>query len=375
MESDCVVSDDYLIFTPGDVDLTRSPLSLNAPTFVLGAFNPGFTRLANGNTLAMVRVAEALSEPVVDGHIRAIRWTSDGYVLDRYPLDQVDMTDPRQFVVKGSANRLLGLTSISWLLPVELSPDAREVVKVHYDRAIAPHASYQQYGIEDARISVVGGAWYMTVCCVSAERHCTALYISMDGLEYKPQGIVLDHQNKDMVFFAGKPGGRFMAITRPLGEVYFAPAPETDLAGGPAIQFATSPDALHWKPADTPGIFGRRGSTSAQRVGGGTPPILTENGWLMLYHGVEPRDKVGIYRTFWALLDRADPTQILRVEDSVPLLEANPALTDPIAHQMYLPTPIVFTCGIVDTGDHYIVASGEADLACRMTHLSKDRFR
>ena len=61
--------DDYLIFHPTDVDLRRSPLrrSLDAPTHVLGAFNPGLARLPNDNLLMMVRVAEALSEPVVDG--------------------------------------------------------------------------------------------------------------------------------------------------------------------------------------------------------------------------------------------------------------------------------------------------------------------
>ena len=60
--------DDYLIFRPDDVDLSRSPLrgSIDEPTYVLGAFNPGFTRLPNGNVLMMVRVAEALSEPVWD---------------------------------------------------------------------------------------------------------------------------------------------------------------------------------------------------------------------------------------------------------------------------------------------------------------------
>ena len=42
------------------------------------------------------------------------------------------------------------------------------------------------------------------------------------------------------------------------------------------------------------------------------------------------------------------------------------AMTRPIAHQMYLPTRVVFTAGVADAGDHYIVASGEADLACRM---------
>ena len=54
--------------------------------------------------------------------------------------------------------------------------------------------------------------------------------------------------------------------------------------------------------------------------------------------------------------------------------EANPALTRPISHQMYLPTPVVFTTGVADAGDHYIVASGEADLACRVTHMPKALF-
>ena len=49
-------------------------------------------------------------------------------------------------------------------------------------------------------------------------------------------------------------------------------------------------------------------------------------------------------------------------------------MTHPIAHQMYLPTPVVFTTGVADAGDHYIVASGEADLAFRITHLSKALF-
>ncbi len=66
---------DYLIFRPLDVDLERSPLrrSLGAATYVLGAFNPGLTRLSNGNLLLMVRVAEALSDPVAEDHVHAIR--------------------------------------------------------------------------------------------------------------------------------------------------------------------------------------------------------------------------------------------------------------------------------------------------------------
>jgi predicted GH43/DUF377 family glycosyl hydrolase len=322
----------------------------------------------------MVRIAEALVEPVRGDCVHAIRWTAVGYVLDPHPLAQVDMTDPRQFQIRGGNHRVLALTSLSWLLPVELDPTGERILAVHYDRAIEPAASYQDYGVEDARISRIGDTWYMTTCSVSAERHCTTLHTSGDGLDYRLEGIVLDHQNKDMILFEGLVAGRFMALTRPLGEVCFAYPDDSPHVAGPSINFAQSPDALHWRPVDAPGIRARKGSTSAMKIGGGTQPILTDAGWLLIYHGVEARESVGVYRSFWALLDRDDPSRILRIEDDTPLLEADPALTAPIAHRMYLPTPVVFTTGLVDAGDRYIVASGEADLACRITHLSKDLF-
>ena len=131
---------DYLIFRPDDVDLAQSPLrrSIAEATYVRGAFNPGLARLLNGNLLLMVRMAEALKEPVAGRCVRAIRWTPQGYVLDRHSLDSVNLTDPRQFSVKHVAHRLLALTSLSWLLPVELTPDGREIVRVHYNHAIEP---------------------------------------------------------------------------------------------------------------------------------------------------------------------------------------------------------------------------------------------
>ncbi|WP_294393495.1 glycosidase [uncultured Sphingomonas sp.] len=370
------MSQDSLIFTPDDVDLARSPLrrSLSVPTYVLGAFNPGMTRLPNGNLLLMVRVAEALSEPVEDDHVRAIRWTPAGYVLDDHPLAGVNMSDPRQFDVGGGNYRMLALTSLSWLLPVEITPDGRGIVAIHYDKAIEPAAPYQCYGVEDARITRIGDRWYMTTCSVAPERHSTTLHVSEDGLNYRLLGIVLDHQNKDMILFEGLVGGKFLALTRPLGEVYFAYPHDSEWMGGPSINLAQSPDALHWKPLDQPFLRPRKGATSSMKLGGGSQPILTPDGWLMIYHGVETRQKVGIYRSFWALLDRDEPWRVLRLEDKEPLLEANAALTAPIAQQLYLPTEVVFTTGIADAGDHYVVASGEADLACRITHIPKARF-
>ena len=93
----------------------------------------------------------------------------------------------------------------------------------------------------------------------------------------------------------------------------------------------------------------------------------------MLYHGVENKSDVGIYRTFWALLDKDDPLKILYLEDDIPLLEANPLLTKNISEQVYL-NDVVFTTGIAKHDDDFIIASGELDLACRITRISKNYF-
>jgi len=371
---------DKLVLVPDDIDLRRSPLAghLDAETYVLGAFNPALTRLPNGNLLMMVRIAEALRTPIADGKVHAIRWDGeDGaagrFVLDGWALEGADTADPRKIMLQGGGWKIMALTSLSWLLPVELSPDGRDVVAHHYDKAIAPHASFQCYGIEDARISKVGDRWLMTTCSVSPERHSTTLYSSENGLDWRFEDIVLDHQNKDMLIFEGRIDDRYWAQTRPLGDLYFAYPPGSAWRAGPSINLATSPDALHWKPHRKPGIRPHAKTVATARMGGGTPPILTDRGWLSLWHGVEPKEIVGIYRTYWSILDRDDPSRTIATDD-VPLLEANAELTRPIEQQMYV-RDVVFTTGIADAGDHYIVASGEADLACRITHIPKARFR
>ncbi len=370
---------DKLVFCPDDVDLTRSPMAgqIDAETYVLGAFNPGMCKLPNGNLLLMVRIAEALREPIFDGKVHAIRWDSkEGYVLDGWPLELANTADPRKFQLHGHGWKIMALTSLSWLLPVELSPDGTRVVDVHYDKAVAPQGTYQCYGVEDARISRVEGRWLMTTCSVSPERHSTTLYSSDNAMDWKFEGIVLDHQNKDMLIFEGLVGGKYWAQTRPLGSQFFAYPPNSPWFAGPSINIASSPDALHWMPYIEPHIRPHATHMMTERIGGGTPPILTEiagqRGWLTLWHAVEPSQIVGIYRTYWSLLEPDEPWKVIATSHP-PLLEANPALTAPLEHQMYL-RDVVFTTGIHEEADHFIVASGEADLACRITHVPKVMF-
>ncbi len=368
---------DKIIIKPDDIDLSFSPLrkSLTAKTFVLGAFNPGMSRLPNGNIILMVRIAEALKAPVFNHKIHSIRWDAEkGYLLDAYNLEAVDTSDPRSFALKKFyPMQVDALTSLSWILPVELTKDGSEIVHIHYDKIISPSKSYQEYGIEDARISRIEGKYYMTCCCVSSERLGTTLFTSENGMDYTLQGIVLDHQNKDMLLFEGIINDKFYALTRPMGSVYFATPPQSNYNPGSSINLAESPDALHWKPLDEPFIRTGKSKTTSLKLGGGAQPVLTPKGWLVLFHGVEKNEKIGAYRTYWALLDKNEPWKIVRLEMQNPLLSSKPELTKHLSNSIYV-EEVVFTTGIVDDGDDFLVASGELDLCTRITRISKSTF-
>jgi hypothetical protein len=64
------------------------------------------------------------------------------------------------------------------------------------------------------------------------------------------------------------------------------------------------------------------------------------------------------------------PRRVVIATSHDPLIEANAELTGPLAEAMYV-HDVVFSTGIVDAVDHFIVASSEADLPCRNTHIAK----
>ena len=366
---------DKILIAPSDIDSQKLPVGqdIDQETYVLGAFNPGFCRLPNGNTLMMVRVAEALCEPRRGDRLQILRYDAgiNSFTVDTYAADHFDFSDPRKHKFK-NAEDVYALTSLSWLLPVELDEDGKNVVKIHYDKMILPQNDSQEYGVEDARITMIDGKYYMTACSVSSARHSTVLYTSTDGLNYVYEGLILDHQNKDMVFFPEKINGLYHALTRPQGELYFMDhRPEN--APGPGMNVATSPDTLHWRPIAPVLLKPRQNTLLSRKLGSGPAPIRTPEGWLILFHAVSDEGLVGVYRTFWMLVDLDDPLKIIHEAFSDPLMEAYPDLTKDIQDAIYLPG-VVFTTGVVEAEDYYMVASGELDLCCRITHIPRSTF-
>jgi len=73
------------------------------------------------------------------------------------------------------------------------------------------------------------------------------------------------------------------------------------------------------------------------------------------------------------MLDKNEPWRILQNSDTSPVLEAMDSLTESMKERIYL-KDVVFTTGIAEHNDHFIVASGELDLACRISIIPKTIF-
>jgi predicted GH43/DUF377 family glycosyl hydrolase len=93
------------------------------------------------------------------------------------------------------------------------------------------------------------------------------------------------------------------------------------------------------------------------RVGLGPPPLRTEHGWLLVYHGVKQTVGGDMYRVGLALLDIEEPTRVLRRLPNWVL-----APTAPYERVGDIPN-VVFPCGLVhdEATDELRLYYGAAD--------------
>lgn len=130
----------------------------------------------------------------------------------------------------------------------------------------------------------------------------TGLLLTKDFQTFIRAGTLTDPllDDRDVVLFPEKVGGKFVMLHRPLewvGAEY-----GTDF---PAIWISTADDLLGFRESKL--LAKRQFDWEADKIGANTPPIKTEHGWLVLYHAVGA-DK--FYRLGALLLDLEDPSQV-----------------------------------------------------------------
>jgi len=139
----------------------------------------------------------------------------------------------------------------------------------------------------------------------------SGIAVSQDRLHWEFFGWTTPEQidDRDGILFPEKINGRFTLLRRPIGFV--------DMDTGhseehPSIRISYSTDLKTWSEPEV--VICPQFKWEDNRIGGSAPPVRTEHGWLVLYHGVEntnPATRRVVYRLGAMLLDLKDPTKVL----------------------------------------------------------------
>ncbi len=161
-----------------------------------------------------------------------------------------------------------------------------------------PWHPWEEFGIEDPRLTYCEGVFYIVYTAVGRYGHCIMLASTEDFHQFKRLGRISGPGNKDGVLFPEKIDGLYARLDRPIGR------------GIGSVWISYSPDLIHWGRSDF--LFGPRPRYwDSYRVGASAPPIRTEQGWLEIYHGVKMTSAGPIYRTGAVMLDLIDPRIVL----------------------------------------------------------------
>lgn len=164
-----------------------------------------------------------------------------------------------------------------------------------------PAFDEERWGIEDPRIVWLEDLGRFAITYVSFSRGgpVVSLALSKDLRNFKRRGRMLPPEDKDASLFPRRIGRRYVLIHRPI------------IRGEAHIWIAASPDLIHWGEHRVL-LPARPGWWDCSKIGLGPPPLETEEGWLLLYHGVRVTASGSLYRVGLALLDLEEPWKIIR---------------------------------------------------------------
>ena len=164
------------------------------------------------------------------------------------------------------------------------------------------------WGIEDPRITWIEelGKWAICYTAFSQGGPLVSLALTSDFKTFERIGPVMTPDDKDAALFPVRFEGRWAMLHRPVGRSQLL---------GAHIWISFSPDLRHWGDHHEI-IQARMGSWwDANKIGLSAPPMETEAGWLILYHGVRITAAGSIYRLGLVMLDKEDPTRVIRRTD------------------------------------------------------------
>ena len=186
---------------------------------------------------------------------------------------------------------------------------------VHFEWAdepfIRPDTDLDRFGVEDPRISKLDDRYLVTYTALAhpafgkVDGVRIGLASTTDFQSVTKHGIVGPAlRDKDAVIFPQRIGGRIAMLHRVV--------PNIQIAYFDDLEQLCNPTPEYWERhlADLAShvILAPAAEWESNKIGAGPTPIETDQGWLIIYHGV---DKDMVYRAGLALLDRDDPGRVI----------------------------------------------------------------
>lgn len=205
----------------------------------------------------------------------------------------------------------------------------------------------EEWGLEDPRVTFAEdlGRWIVTYTAFGREGPGVSLAQTEDFRTFERMGMVMSPEDKNAVLLPRQIGGEWILFHRPTS------------VHGADVWMSRSSDLRSWRSPEL--VMGRRpgGWWDSARVGMGPPPLETEHGWLVVYHGVRETVAGGLYRAGLALLDLDEPSRVLRRSDEWVL---GPKADYEVAGDV---PNVVFPCGLVHDAaeDRLLLYYGAAD--------------
>jgi len=262
-------------------------------------FNPGATLLKDGTTLLLCRVEDMRGH----SHLTVAR-SQDG--ISSWEID----TEPT------------------------LLPDTENFTE-------------ELWGIEDPRVTYVPELEQYAILYTAYSRGGpgVSMALTKDFRKFERLGVVMPPEDKDAALLPHRINGEWALVHRPVGSV------------GAHMWLSFSTDLKHWGTHKLM-LEARRGAWwDANKIGLCNPPIETERGWLVVYHGVRQTCAGCIYRLGLALFELEAPDVcLIRGDEWIFGAEKEYELIGDVGN-------VVFPCGhtVLPDGDTLRLYYGAAD--------------
>ena len=252
-------------------------------------------------------------------------------------------------------------------LGLALSADGVHIDEIWDRAAVARDAPYEQWGVEDARITYLAGEkrYAITYTGYSRDGPRVCLITTDDLLSptrYRRHGPRIAGENKNCVILPEKVDGKYVILHRPMPRMVCVRVSSLD---------------EEW-PVDGVPLVGPQPNTwRSSRVGAGAPPIRTEVGWLLPFHGATTIEEGNVYSMGWCVLDLKKPEKVLYVSDTPVLTPEEPyeiehnAIPQVDMANFKTGVRVVFPQGLVERGDDLLVYYGAADVSVAGARVNK----